>query len=48
MQSTGRVINFLEEERHHFKKIMPAEGRMVEGAGMLPPQWPGPPRGPAQ
>ena len=35
VQSTGRVINFLEEERHHFKKIMPAEGRMVEGAGMF-------------
>ena len=35
VQSTGRVINFLEEERHHFKKIMPAGGRIVEGASMF-------------
>ena len=34
MQSTGRGMNFLEEERYHFF-IMLEEGRMVEDAGMF-------------
>lgn len=35
MQSTGKGMNFLEEERYHFFVMQEKEGRMVEDTGFF-------------